>query len=310
MAPHPRFGIQLHADWPLADYPRLARTIEDRGFGELTVHDVIWKRPVWAVLTLIAEHTSRVLLGPDVTHPFARHPVVTASNIAAIDELSGGRAILGVGQGSFFEKAYIEHARPIAAVRELIQVVRQLLAGQRAAFSGQRFRLAGDAALRFPSRPVPIFVGTFGPRMIEMAATLVDEVRPPGQWATEYLPVVQRHIERGAERAGRDPAEIALTVDVWPFASRNRAAAQAMAERHTLQFLPYMKTLTDFHRIPDGDITRAVATFSAVGDAVELTDGCQRLLAAGAKRITFSGALGPNVEEALAILGEVSYRLS
>ncbi|MFI5268715.1 MAG: LLM class flavin-dependent oxidoreductase, partial [Chloroflexota bacterium] len=120
MAASRRFGIQLHTDWPLREYPRLARTIEDYGFGELTVHDVIWNRPLWPVLTLIAEHTSRLLIGPDVTHPFARHPVVTAANVAAIDELSGGRAILGVGQGSFFEAARIGHGRPIAAVRDMI----------------------------------------------------------------------------------------------------------------------------------------------------------------------------------------------
>jgi 5,10-methylenetetrahydromethanopterin reductase len=310
VAQRPRFGIQLHTDWPLADYPRLARVIEDRGFGELTVHDVIWNRPVWPVLTLIAEHTSRVLVGPDVTHPFARHPVVTAANIAAIDELSGGRAILGLGQGSFFEPAGIEHDRPVAAVRELIEVVRRLLAGDRSGFEGQRFRLEPGAALRFPARPAPMFVGTFGPRMIEMAAGLVDEVRPPGQWASAYLEVVQRHIRRGAGRAGRDPAEVELAVDVWPFASRDRAAAQAMAERHTPRFLPYMKTLTDFYGIDPADVPSAAATFTAVGDAAELIDGCQRLLAAGAKRITFSGALGPDVDEALAILSEVAYRLS
>ena len=304
-----RFGVQLHTDWPLADYPRLARTIEDRGFGELTVHDVIWNRPVWPVLALIAEHTSRMLVGPDVTHPFARHPVVTAANIAAIDELSGGRAILGVGQGSFFEPAGIEHDRPVAAVRELIEVVRLLLAGDESGFQGQRFRLEAGAMLRFQARPLPMFVGTFGPRMIEMAAGLVNEIRPPGQWASGYLEVVQRHIRRGAEGAGRDPAEIELAVDVWPFASRNRAAAQAMAERRTPRFLPYMKTLTDFHGIDPADVLRAVATFTAVGDTQELLDGCQRLLAAGAKRITFSGALGPEVDEALAILGEVAYRL-
>jgi 5,10-methylenetetrahydromethanopterin reductase len=294
----------------MAEYPRLARTVEDHGFAELSVHDVIWGRPVWSVLTLIAEHTSRVRVGPDVTHPFARHPVVTAANIAALDELSGGRAILGVGQGSFFEPAQIAHDRSVAAVRDLILIVQQLLAGQRRPYEGSVFQLDEAAALRFPVRSVPLFAGTFGPRMIEMAAGLVDEIRPPGQWATGYLPLVLEHIRAGAERAGRDPATVTLAVDVWPFASRDHAAAQAMAERHTPRFLPYMKTLTNFHGIAPGDLDRAVATFTAVGDTSELIDGCERLFAAGVQRITFSGALGPDVDEALAILARVAYRLS
>ncbi|HEX6513841.1 MAG TPA: LLM class flavin-dependent oxidoreductase, partial [Chloroflexota bacterium] len=271
---------------------------------------VIWSRPVWPVLALIAEHTSRVLVGPDVTHPFARHPVTTAAEIAALDELSGGRAILGIGQGSFFEAARIDHSRPVAAVRDAILLIRQLLDGQGAAFEGEVFQLQAGAVLRFPARRVPMFAGTFGPRMIQMAAGLVDEIRPAAQWATGYLAVVQEHVRIGALRAGRDPAEVELAVDVWPFASRNRAAAQAMAERHTPRFLPYMTTLTEFHGIDPHDVQRAVTTFTAVGDVAELTDGCQRLFDAGAQRITFSGVLGPDIDEALGILAQVAHALA
>jgi len=292
-----RLGIQLHTEWPLGDYARLAQRIEDDGFAELTVHDVIWKRPLWPVLTVIAEHTSRLLVGPDVTHPFARHPVTTASNIAAIDEMTGGRAILGIGQGSFFEDAGIAHDHPITAVREMIEVVNHLLSGERSAYQGQIFQIAAGAALRFPTRPVRIFVGSFGPRMIAMAAPLVGEIRPPGMWRTEYLEVVKQHMAGGHAE---------LAVDVWPFAAQNRAAAEAMARQHVPQFLPYMKTLTDFYGTRDVD--DAIRTFCAVGDEAELADGCARLFEAGAKRITFSGALGPDRDEALDILARVARR--
>ena len=305
MASRSRFGIQLHTGWPLNDYPRLAQTIEGLGFGELTVHDVLFRRPVWPVLTLIAEHTRDVLVGPDVTNPFARHPVVTAANIAAIDELSSGRAILGVGQGSFFDAAHIDHTRAVAAVREMTLVVRQLLAGEQGSFEGEVFRLDADAALRFkgPRPAIPIFAGAFGPKMIEMAAGLMDEIRPPGQWDPAYLAVVQEHVGIGARRAGREPAEVELAVDVWAFASANRASAEAMAARQVPRFLTYMRPLTEFYGVETTE--RALATFAAIGDVAELIDGCERLFAAGAKRITFSGALGPEVGEALAILGQV-----
>lgn len=86
------------------EYPALARAVESHEvFQELSVHDVVWWRPVWPILTLVAEHTDRVLVGPDVTHPYLVHPAATAQNLAALDELSRGRAVLGVGRGSFLE---------------------------------------------------------------------------------------------------------------------------------------------------------------------------------------------------------------
>jgi alkanesulfonate monooxygenase SsuD/methylene tetrahydromethanopterin reductase-like flavin-dependent oxidoreductase (luciferase family) len=55
----------------------LARAVERLPVQELTVHDVVWWRPVWPILTLVAANTERVRLGPDVTHPYLRHPVET-----------------------------------------------------------------------------------------------------------------------------------------------------------------------------------------------------------------------------------------
>src|SRR5437764_3766782 len=110
------------------EYPALARAVESHGaFSELTVHDVVWWRPVWPILTLIAEHTERVLVGPDVTHPYLRHPAETAACVAALDELSGGRAILGVGAGSMLERIGVEGARPLVAVRELVELTQRFL---------------------------------------------------------------------------------------------------------------------------------------------------------------------------------------
>jgi 5,10-methylenetetrahydromethanopterin reductase len=252
---------------------------------------------VWPILTLVAEHTKRVLVGPDVTHPFARHAVVTASNIAALDELSEGRAILGVGQGSFFEPANVPHERPIAAVRELIESVRHLLRGELGGYRGEVFQVAAGAALRFPAarKDIPVFLGAYGPQMIWALAPLVDEVRPPAQWATEYLDVVKQAM------AG---SQAELAVDIWPFASHDRPAAEAMARRHIENFLPYVQPMAAYYGMRDLD--DAVRLFCAVGDEAELAEGCRRLFEAGARRITFSGPLGPDWAEALKILARVA----
>jgi len=168
-----RFAVQLHGTFPMDRYPALARAVEQRPFSELTVHDVVWWRPAWPILTLIGACTERVLVGPDVTHPLLVHPIVTAANLAALDELTDGRAVLGVGRGSLLERLGIEPAKP-AQVAGLVREVRGYLAGS---FNWKQRRST-----------VEVFVGAFGPQMLELAcAGWADEVRPPGIWDVRFL---------------------------------------------------------------------------------------------------------------------------
>jgi len=170
-----RFGIQLHGSFPMGAYADLARSVERHSFVELTVHDVIWWRPVWPILTLLAAATERVAVGPDVTHPYLRHAVVTASNLAALDELSRGRAILGVGRGSLLEPLGISRRGSEKAVRRLVEEVGRFLAGTHE---------QANFLWRPPRARVPVFVGAFGPRIVETAAGWAAEIRPPGTWDT------------------------------------------------------------------------------------------------------------------------------
>src|SRR5499425_976040 len=95
----PRFGIVFLPE-SLAGFGGLCREAEDSGFDWLGVADSQSVfRELYVALTLAALNTRRVRLGPLVTNPLTRHLVVTASAISTIDELSGGRAMLGIGSG-------------------------------------------------------------------------------------------------------------------------------------------------------------------------------------------------------------------
>ena len=94
-----RFGIVFLPE-TLTGWGELCREAEDTGFEWLGVADSQSVfRELYVALTLAALHTRRVRLGPLVTNPLTRHLVVTASAIASVDELSGGRAVLGLGSG-------------------------------------------------------------------------------------------------------------------------------------------------------------------------------------------------------------------
>jgi 5,10-methylenetetrahydromethanopterin reductase len=320
------FGIQVHGTFPMARYPEIARIVERYPFHELTVHDVVWWRPVWPILTLVAANTERVLVGPDVTHPYLRHPVETAASVAALDELSGGRAILGLGAGSMLESLGVETVKPLVAVRECAELVARFLARERAPYEGEVFR-AGEGAQFFwePLRPrVPTFVGAFRPRMVEAAAAWADEIRPPAVWATDYFAELKGRAERAAAAAGR-PDGPRVGCDVWVVVDHDREAARALGRRLLSQFLPLreFEPLTAFYEIDRdeiaqvgrlrraGDVDGAAArisdrtldTFVAAGQPEAVVAGLRRLLDAAPSTVTFSGRLGRDPLQAIELLG-------
>jgi 5,10-methylenetetrahydromethanopterin reductase len=294
------FGVQLHGTFPMRRYPDLARAVESYAFDELTVHDVVWWRPVWPILTLIAEHTERVLVGPDVTHPYLRHPADTAACLAALDELSDGRAILGLGAGSMLEPLGIAAERPVVAVRETAELTRRLLSRDRAAYEGELFCAEPQAQFFWePLRPrVPTFVGAIGPRMVADAARWADEVRPPGVWAPGFFRVSIGDDRDEARALGRQILAQFLPLRVFEpqvaffeiDADELRAVREAMAAGDVGGAA---------RQISD----RTLDTFVASGDAGEIVGALEDLLEAGPSTVTFSGRLGPDPGRAVELLG-------
>src|SRR2546425_9897016 len=104
---------------------------EAPGYDDFWLADGRFFREVYACLTFCALRTRRMRLGPCVTDPFSRHPALTAMAIATLDEISGGRAVLGLGAGvSGFRELGIDAARSAVAIREAVELIRRLLAGQ------------------------------------------------------------------------------------------------------------------------------------------------------------------------------------
>src|SRR3954466_16135650 len=95
-----QFGFTLKPEHTIAATIELPRAGEAAGFDAAWLFDshVLWREP-YPLMTLMAEHTSRLRLGTCVTNPGTRQPSVTASALATLDELSGGRMDLGIGRG-------------------------------------------------------------------------------------------------------------------------------------------------------------------------------------------------------------------
>src|SRR5437899_2283257 len=109
-----RFGCSFWLDRDPRQAARFARAAEEAGFQDVWFPDHYFIREVYAALALAATATTRVGLGTAVTSPYLRHPVLLASAVATIDEISGGRAILGLGVGGheFPSQLNVSLARP------------------------------------------------------------------------------------------------------------------------------------------------------------------------------------------------------
>jgi len=218
----PRFGIVLLPE-SLAGWGALCREAEDSGFDLLGVADSQSVfREMYVALTLAALNTSRVRLGPLVTNPLTRHLVVTASAVSSVDEVSGGRAILGLGSGD--SAIYTLGAPPatVAGLEEAIDTLRSLTSGEAVRRAGRIWQV------HRARRRVPIYLAAEGPRTLELAGRVADGVIVGLGLTPEVIALSLAAIERGARAAGRTLAD----VDVWWFAKTNLADSRTAAIDH------------------------------------------------------------------------------
>lgn len=322
------FSIGLQGSYPIRDYIQMAQRIERFGFDEIHVYDDLMFKPTWPLLTLIGEHTERIKVGPGIITPQVVHPCYHAGNLAELDELTGGRAVCGIARGAFWEFLGIEEQKkPITMVREAIQIMRRLMAGERTAFHGQVFTCTEELFFRFhPVRSdVPIFIGTWGPKMCQLAGEIASGVKSDGLWNPDYVRIIKENIAIGAKRAGRNPAEIDIIAGPLSSISADGERARATARKVLAVYLPYLRPMTDVAGISEeeiqqvrsaasvGDFDRgasfvsdlSVAKCSVTGTPHEVIEQIEAMADAGVTHVAFGHCLGPDFNEALELLGKV-----
>src|SRR5579859_5022764 len=173
----PLFGVGVWQGLSSARLAELARLIEHEGFDQLWYANHKLYRDLWVGMAIAALATDRVSLGSFVAEPYSQHPAQIAAAIATIDELSGGRAILGLGAGGAnFKELGAVRRRPARALRESVEIARGLLHGERIAYQGEVFT-ADDVWLHLPTRPeLPIVVASRGDRVLRAAGEVADGV--------------------------------------------------------------------------------------------------------------------------------------
>ncbi len=199
-------GINQIPGVPVAAMAELAQEAERLGYARCWVCDQgLDCRDIFVTLTAIAQKTHTLRLGTGITHPYTRHPAVTAAGIASLDELSGGRAFLGIGAGGIdtLLPMGLERRKPLTAVKEMIQIIRSLGRGQAVDFHGEVFQLHG-ARLDYARPDLEIWLAGRGNKMLSLGGELADGVMLDFIHR-DLLPEHVNVVRAGAAAAGRQP---------------------------------------------------------------------------------------------------------
>jgi hypothetical protein len=153
------FGFTLKPDHTIERTLALSRQAEAAGFSHGWLFDshVLWRDP-YPLLTLMAGVTTSLRLGTCVTNPATREPSVTASSLAVLDEISGGRMDLGIGRGDSARRVLGKPPTTMAHLEEAILVIRSLVEGRSVMFEGTELRLPWTGSWR-----LPVWVAGYGP---------------------------------------------------------------------------------------------------------------------------------------------------
>lgn len=324
---NPTFGIRF------LDHLAPARTLvewavlaEAKGFDACWFPHDTFRKSSLALLSAVAAATTTIKVATVGTNPYTTEPSEIASFFATLDELSGGRVILGIGPHTDEMIGWlgIPTADVIARTREAVEKVRALLRGD-VVVGGEAFPWTEQAYLRFEPvrRDLPIYGGGWGPEFLRMTGEVCDGslpmVTPPASAPLMVVPILD-----GIRRAGRDPAAFEIAGCAWVSISDRGDAARDTIRDIVAYFVPYLEqealdtigvTPADVapvrERIVARDyrgaaslVTDRMLGLALVGTPSEVTQQIEGLLEAGVTHVSLGGPLGPDPRRAIELLGD------
>jgi probable F420-dependent oxidoreductase len=235
------FGITLKLEMAPERAVSLTTQAEDAGFSYGWVFDshILWLDP-YPILTLMAANTRRMRFGTCVTNPATRDPSVTASTLATLNVISGGRMDLGIGRGDSARRVLGKKPTTLATLEQSVRIIRDLAEGRATDYDGEQVRMpwVPENGAR-----LPIWIAGYGPKVLNMTGRVADGVilqfADPDliKWCVGF-------VHQGARQAGRDPSEIKVmaAAPVWVSDDLERCREQvrwfpALVSNHVMDLI-------------------------------------------------------------------------
>ncbi len=223
-----------------------ARAAEEAGFD--AVHMVEGYRSGFVPLTAMALATKRVRVGTYILNAYGHSPLMTAMSAMDLDELCGGRLVLGVGSGNrHINEDYqgIPTERPLRKMREYVENLRAAFAaapGEKVEYRGEIHRMSWPRSVPAVRRSIPVHLAAIFPRMVEVAGSVADGVALGVLLSPEYVrDVIRPSAREAAVRAGRDPGALEFPMAALVAIDSDRGRARDAVKRAVAGF---------FHPLP------------------------------------------------------------
>src|SRR6266581_5030441 len=208
-----------------------------------------WGRDCFTMLALMARETQHMQLGTGIVNTYSRTPAALAQHFATLDDLSGGRMVIGLGTSGY---RVIEHWHGVpfqpslTRLREYVEIIRLILSGEPLKYSGKIFNLQRGFRLRFQPilSSIPIFIASLTPKSVAQTARIADG------WMPVLIPLQHlgseiQNFRKLVQEAGRDPHSVMVRSPGSVTVTRHIDKARQESKAHTAF---YISNMGDYYR--------------------------------------------------------------
>jgi len=310
----------------VVNFCKLAES-KDIDFAWITNH--YNNRHCYPTLAAIAQATTALKMGPGIMNAFTDTPAAMASFFCTLNEISDGRAVLGIGPGdlSTLPKLAINAEKPVARLEEAVLQIRKLCAGDQVNKSGMQFFDYDGAKLTGVNLPdkkkgVPIYIGAQGPKVLELAGKVGDGALINASNPKDFqiaIPIIKKASDAVGKKSFDIGAYTAMSIDQSEKKARNAAKIVAafiaagsppdLLTRHGLNLDNVAKIKAalgkfDFKTVGELVGDKEIDAFTIAGTPEMVKAKCADLTKAGVTQIIFGSPLGPDMTNSIRLLGK------
>ncbi|MBN1432237.1 MAG: 5,10-methylenetetrahydromethanopterin reductase [Methanomicrobiaceae archaeon] len=290
-------------------------------------------RHCYPTLAAIAQATESLKMGPGIMNTFTDTPAAIASFMCTLNEISEGRAVLGIGPGdlSTLPKLAIDPVKPVARLKEGVQQIQALCAGEEVKKTGNMEFFDYDGAkltgVELPpkKKQIPTYIGAQGPKMLQLAGEIGDGALINASNSKDFeiaIPLIKEACDKVDEKKFKKfdvGAYTAMSIDQNEKKARNAAkivaafiaagSPPALLERHGLDLNNVAKIKEALARFDFGAVGGLVGdgeidAFTIAGTPEMVKEKCDNLTASGVTQIIFGSPLGPDMTNSIRLLGK------